>query len=158
MPDGKQKHESVGALEGLNPYSITDAKEVLSKRIVQKKERRIFDVLPETVKTFNELTEWYLNLEKAKIPYPYSRFAEKGFIFHDLRRTTKTNARKSGVDKNVRMAWFGHSSGNDMDFRYDIVDEEDLIKAVDQMESYLENVDHPVYQRQFLESKGGITI
>ena len=54
------------------------------------------------------------------------------------------------------MAWFGHSSGNDMDFRYDIVDEEDLIKAVDQMEAYLEgaylkNVDHSVDQGNILE-------
>ena len=87
--------------------------------------------------------------KKAEIPY--GRFEENGFIFHDLRRTAKTNARKSGVDKNVRMAWFGHSSGNDMDFRYDVVDEEDLIKAVDQMDAYLENVDHPVDQGHFLE-------
>ncbi|MGB5748885.1 MAG: hypothetical protein WBM69_18025 [Desulfobacterales bacterium] len=55
------------------------------------------------------------------------------------------------------MAWFGHSSGNDMDFRYDIVDEEDLINAVDQMEAYLENVDHPVDQGQFLEGRGNAT-
>ena len=38
MPDGKQRRESVGALEGLNPFSITDAKEALAKRMVQKKE------------------------------------------------------------------------------------------------------------------------
>jgi len=361
LPDGRQRRESVGALEGLDPHSITDAKEALAKRQVQKKERRIFDTLPETVKTFNELAEWYLNLEKvkalayhrtlccnlskfnelfgnyivsnlspvdledyqvkrqkegysdsyvdahiesaknmvtkaldndiiggdclkpfrkvknllrkganarnkvltyqeyknlldatpnhskaivvmgfwtgmrrgeilnlkwsrvdlsnrlirlkpsdtkegksknipisnqlltvlAKLPnrlrtaaddgfvftyagkpirdirdgiknackkaeIPYGRFEQNGFIFHDLRRTAKTNARKSGVDKNVRMAWFGHSSGNDMDFRYDIVDEEDLIKAVDQMEAYLEgaylkNVDHSVDQGNILE-------
>lgn len=94
--------------------------------------------------------------KKAKIPY--GRFEENGFIFHDLRRTAKTNARKSGVDKNVRMAWFGHSSGNDMDFRYDIVDEEDLIKAVDQMEAYLQNVDHLVDQGRFLEDRGTVTI
>jgi len=347
MPNGKQRRESVGALEGLDPYSITDANEALAKRKVQKKERRIFDILPETVKTFNELSEWYLNLEKVKsmayykticcnlskfnelfgnyivsnikpvdlenyqikrqkeglsdsyidaqiesarnvvtkaldndiiggdclkpfrkvknllkkganarnrvlayqeykslldatpnhskaivtmafwtgmrrgeilnlqwgrvdlskriirlkpsdtkegkskiIPIsnqllavlvnmpnrlrvsaahshiftyagkpikdiregikkacekagiPYGRFEENGFIFNDLRRTAKNNARKSGVDKNVRMACFGHGSGNDMDFRYDIVDEGDLIKAVDQMGAFLENGDH----------------
>jgi integrase len=189
MPDGKQRRKSFGALEGLNPYSITDAKEALAKRTVQKKERRIFDILPETVKTFNELSDWYLSLEKVislsahnghvftytgkpirdirdglknackKAEIPYGRFQENGFIFHDLRRTAKTNARKSGVDKNVRMTCFGYSSGNDMDYRYDIVDEEDLIKAVDQMEAYLEeanteNVDHSVDQKSILDGAG----
>jgi hypothetical protein len=46
MPDGTQRRESVGALEGLDPYSITDAKEALAKRQVQKRERKIFDILP----------------------------------------------------------------------------------------------------------------
>lgn len=41
---------------------------------------------------------------------------------------------------------FGHSNSNDMDLRYDIVDETDLLNAVDQVEAYLQNVDHPVDQ------------
>ena len=64
MPNGKQRREFVGALEGLSPYSITDAKEALAKRQVQKKERRIFDILPETVKTFNELFGNFINNKK----------------------------------------------------------------------------------------------
>ena len=77
---------------------------------------------------------------------PYGRNAENGFTFHDLRRTAKTIARKAGVDKNVRMVMFGHSNSNDMDLRYDIVDETDLLNAVDQVEAYLQNVDHSVDQ------------
>jgi predicted nucleic acid-binding protein len=68
MPNGKQHRGSVGALEGLSPYSITDAKEALSKRQVQKRERRIFDILPETVKTFNEITELAKNYSTKKNP------------------------------------------------------------------------------------------
>ena len=31
LPDGRQRRESVGALEGLDPNSITDAKEALAR-------------------------------------------------------------------------------------------------------------------------------
>ncbi len=65
MPDGKQRRESVDAFKGLDPYSITDAREAESKRVVQKREKCIFDMLPESEMTFNELTEWYLDLEKV---------------------------------------------------------------------------------------------
>lgn len=66
MPDGKQRWESVGAFEGLDPYSVTNAENALAKRKVQKKEKRIFDMLPESNQRFSELTEWYLGLEKVK--------------------------------------------------------------------------------------------
>lgn len=62
-----------------------------------------------------------------------------GFVFHDLRHTAKTIARKAGVDKNVRMVIFGHSNSNDMDSRYDTVDEEDLIDAIDRVELFLQD-------------------
>ena len=57
---------------------------------------------------------------------------------------SKTIARKAGVDKNIRMVIFGHANLDDMDSRYDIVDESDLLTTVDQIEAYLENVDHRV--------------
>jgi hypothetical protein len=56
-----------------------------------------------------------------------------------LRQTAKTIARKAGVDKNVRMVIFGHSNGNDMDLRYDTVDEGDLMDAIDKIETDLED-------------------
>jgi hypothetical protein len=61
----KEKREAVGALEDLDPFSIEDAKAALAKRKVQKKERRIFDTLLDSNKTFNELTDWLL-MEKEK--------------------------------------------------------------------------------------------
>jgi len=66
MPDGKQRRESVGAFEGLNSYSITDARNAESKRIVQKKEKRIFDMLPESEIIFNDLADWYKELKQIK--------------------------------------------------------------------------------------------
>lgn len=66
MPDGTQRRESVGAFEDLDAYCVTDAKNALSKRVVQKKERRMFDELAEYTMTFQELTDWYLDLEKVK--------------------------------------------------------------------------------------------
>jgi len=57
---GKQRRESIG-------YSIKEAKTADGKRKVQKRENRIFDVLPKNKITFQELTEWYLNLESVKM-------------------------------------------------------------------------------------------
>lgn len=47
-------------------YSIEDARASEGKRRAQKKENRILDIKPETKMTFNELTEWFLDLEKVK--------------------------------------------------------------------------------------------
>jgi integrase len=71
---------------------------------------------------------------------PYGRYTENGFIFHDLRPTFTTNARRAGTHKNVIVAIQGHSDGNDMNRRHDTVDESDLIKAIDQLEAYFQNV------------------
>ena len=78
----------------------------------------------------------------------YGRNSEDGFTFHDLRHRFATNARKASVEKNVIMVIMGHSAGNDMNFRYDSVDEADLLNAVDQIEAFLESVDHSVDQGQ----------
>ena len=59
----KRRRESVDAIEGLRGNSIEDARTAFSKRSVQKKEKRLFDLLPESRITFNKLTEWYLKLE-----------------------------------------------------------------------------------------------
>jgi integrase len=65
LPGGKQKKELVQG-EHINPYSIADARAFQSKRTVQKRENRIFDIKADSKMTFNELTEWYLGLEKVK--------------------------------------------------------------------------------------------
>jgi integrase len=59
LPGGKQRREVVG-------YSIEEAKDAEGKRRSQKRENRIFDIKPETRMTFQQLTDWYLGLEKVK--------------------------------------------------------------------------------------------
>jgi integrase len=77
---------------------------------------------------------------------PYDRKVQNGVTLHDLRHTAKTNMRKAGVDKNVRAVIFGHSINGDMDFRYDHIDESDLLNAIDQTETYLQSVSQNVSQ------------
>lgn len=43
--------------------SIEEARDAEGKRRVQKRENRIFDMLPDANLTFRDLTEWYLALE-----------------------------------------------------------------------------------------------
>ena len=56
---GKQRWELVG-------NSIEEARACHGKRISQKAENNILDIKLDTKMTFQELTEWYLNLEKVK--------------------------------------------------------------------------------------------
>jgi len=73
LPNGKARRESVDAFEGLNGYSLDDARSAMSKRHVQKKENRIFDMLPESKVTFQELADWYLKLKSVWKLSSYSR-------------------------------------------------------------------------------------
>ncbi|OEU60595.1 MAG: hypothetical protein BAW33_02340 [Desulfobacterales bacterium C00003104] len=59
LPHGKQRKEFVGC-------SIDEARDADGKRRLQKRENRIFDILPEASMTFQELSHWYLGLEKVK--------------------------------------------------------------------------------------------
>ena len=59
LPDGKQRFESIGT-------SIDEARDAEGKRRSQKRENRIFDIKPDSKMKFNELSDWYLNLEKVK--------------------------------------------------------------------------------------------
>lgn len=74
FPGGKQKWERIGS-------SIELAKDAEGKRRVQKREKRIFEILPEANMTFQELTNWYLNQEsvKAKKYYWVLSFSLKTF-------------------------------------------------------------------------------
>jgi len=53
LPGGKQRREVIGK-------SIEEARDADGKRRVQKREHRIFDILPEAEMTFKELAKWYL--------------------------------------------------------------------------------------------------
>ena len=66
LPDGKQRRESVDAMEGMNGYSIENARDALAKRQVQKRENRVFEMRPSANMTFQELSGWYLSLPVVK--------------------------------------------------------------------------------------------
>jgi integrase len=58
--------------------------------------------------------------------------------FHDLRHTWKTNARRSGMDPEIREAIMGHAErGKSVTERYGRISEEELLQAID-----LFTVDH----------------
>ena len=59
VPGQKHRRELVGD-------SIEEARAAMGKRRGQKKENRIFDMLPGSQITFNELTDWYFGLDKTK--------------------------------------------------------------------------------------------
>jgi len=59
LPGKKHRRELVGT-------SIEDARAAIGKRLGQKKEGRIFDMLPDSKKTFSELAEWFEGQEKIK--------------------------------------------------------------------------------------------
>jgi len=80
----------------------------------------------------------------------YGRFEKDGFIFHDLRHSYVTHARKAGIAESVIMAMTGHSTRTMFD-RYNRVDEDDTRQAMVNLNQYLDanvdqNVDHAVYE------------
>jgi len=66
LPGGKQKKEYVG-------FSIEDARDADGKRRVQKRENRIFEILPESKIAFEELAKWYLELKSVQKLSSYER-------------------------------------------------------------------------------------
>ena len=80
-PGGKQRREPVG-------YSITEARDADGKRRSQKRENRIFDMLPESKMTFNDLTDWYLKLNSVKklVTWDRKELALRNFntVFGDM--------------------------------------------------------------------------
>ena len=69
IPGGKSRREPAG-------YSIEDARAADGKRKGQRKENRIFDMLPESKMTFSELSEWYLDLKLVKKLASYIRVTQ----------------------------------------------------------------------------------
>jgi integrase len=83
-----------------------------------------------------------LGLEAFKNPWPRAcealkekKLLKKPFPrFHDLRHTWKTNARRSGMDPEIREAILGHAErGKSVVERYGRISDQELLKAIDGM-------------------------
>ena len=69
----------------------------------------------------------------------YGRDVKGGFILHDCRHTFNTNMRRAGVAESVIMAITGHSTREMFD-RYNVIDEQDRVEAVNRLEVFFQNV------------------
>jgi integrase len=148
--------DKVDLKERMIRLESADTKEGLSKKVpISKTLKIILEKLPRGL--HNDYVFWFRGKPIRDIreglirgckdaDIPYGRKVKDGFTFHYLRHTTKTIMRKAGVDKNVRAVIFGHSVSGDMDFRYDHVDEVDLLDAIDRTEVFLESVSQNVSQ------------
>lgn len=76
---------------------------------------------------------------------PYGRNTPNGIIFHDLRHTANTNMRRAGIAESVIMQITGHNTREMFD-RYNTVDRDDAVKASQDLEVFLRNVDQNVDQ------------
>lgn len=112
-------HHVVTALQSL--YQIARFRE---KDI--KPQGHVFTYRGKPIKGFNDSLKTACN--NAKIEYGRM---ETGFIFHDLRRTFKTNMLAAGVQKTYRDVIVGHSLKG-MDAHYIKPSDEDLLRAMDQ--------------------------
>jgi len=82
-------------------------------------------VRPLELETF--LNVWPKACESLDLPEPWPRF-------NDLRHTWKTNARRSGMDPEIREAVLGHAErGRLVVERYGRISDEELVSAVDAM-------------------------
>jgi integrase len=72
---------------------------------------------------------------RAGIPQGHSE--PNGFIFHDIRRTVKTNMLSAGVDKVYRDTILGHSLQG-MDIHYMVPSEDDLHRAMARYTEWLD--------------------
>lgn len=85
----------------------------------------------------------------GKAGIPYGQAEPNGIIFHDMRRTVKTNMVNAGVDQIHRDLILGHSLKG-MDVHYISPSEDDLHRAMSIYTAWLDlqtaSVDHPVDQ------------
>ena len=87
---GKQFREKVGT-------SIEEAKAAIGKKQSQKREGRFFDMLPENKITFNELSVWYLGLEKVKALKSYDTVCIYISKFNQVLGDTEVSSIQPGI-------------------------------------------------------------
>jgi len=84
----------------------------------------------------------------------HGRKTDKGLVFHDIRRTAKTNMLRAGVDKALRDTILGHSLQG-MDAYYLKPSDEDLKLTMDQYTAWMDAQIANVTQTVTQEAKKG---
>jgi integrase len=97
IPGGKQ----VRRIEG-NGYDLTEAKAADGKAKAMKAENRILEIKPEAKMTFNELAEWYCNLEKVKSRAYYRTLKVNLNSFNQVFGNTIVNTLKPATLENYQ--------------------------------------------------------
>ena len=70
---------------------------------------------------------WPRACRKLELPKPWPRF-------HDLRATWKTNARRSGIDHEIRESILGHwTKAKSVSERYGFLSDDELLQSIDKM-------------------------
>jgi integrase len=87
----------------------------------------------------------------------YGKDAPNGIIFHDFRRSAKTNMLTAGLKKEYRDTILGHSLKG-MDRHYIVPGEDDLKKAMDQYTEWLDGQVTTVWQKVDHATKKGLKV
>lgn len=114
----------------------TETKEGNPKRIpIHKNLFPIFDIIGK-VRSLTDDRIFKTSSKSLRMPWVRAldklRWSDPRPRFHDLRHTWKTNARRSGIDSEIREAILGHSNRSlDVSERYGIISDEELVQAID---------------------------
>ena len=72
---------ALSSIADVDPYSIEDARAVMAKREVQKKEKvPLFEMRRQVQLTFDALGKWYLELESVKALASYARVKKSPWL------------------------------------------------------------------------------
>ena len=117
-------------------FHATDTKEGKSKRVpIHRKLIEVFERIGK-IRSLND--DKLFQVEPQSIHKPWPRALKKlnwekpTPRFHDLRHSWKTNARRSGIDSEIRELIMGHADKKlSVTERYGFVSDEELVTAID---------------------------
>lgn len=130
------KWSQINLDKGIIKFHSTETKEGKFKRIPIHQE--LLSLLKGIGKVRNLGDDSLFQVSYESLQHPWYRSLDKlGWNgakprFHDLRHTWKTNARRSGIDSEIRESILGHGNRSlDVRERYGVIDDRELVLAID---------------------------